>query len=79
MRMPEEQMRIYRAALGDNKLGGTPGFLQAEGLPFPEPWHPLLQLDSTQVPFWNNFGDVGIGYAFINGNGIDGRFLWQCC
>lgn len=37
------------------------------------------KLDSTQVPFWINFGDAGIGYAFINGKGTDGRFLWQCC
>ncbi len=79
MRLPDEQARTYRAALGGNKVGGTPGFLQADELPIREPWHLLLQLDSTQVPFWINFGDAGIGYAFINGNGTDGRFLWQCC
>lgn len=79
MQLPEEQATAYREALGGNKLGGTPGFLQGDELPMPEPWHLLLQLDSTQIPFWINFGDAGIGYAFINRTGTEGRFLWQCC
>jgi len=53
MQMPEEQARAYRDALGGNKLGGTPGFLQGDELPIPEPWYLLLQLDSAQVPFWS--------------------------
>ena len=77
--IPEAQATAYRNAVAGNKLGGTPGFLQGDELPIPEPWHLLLQLDSTQVPFWINFGDAGIGYAFINSNGTEGRFLWQCC
>lgn len=77
--MPEAQAKAYRDALGGNKLGGSPGFLQGDELPLPEPWLLLLQLDSAQVPFWINFGDVGIGYAFINTDGTEGRFLWQCC
>jgi len=77
--MPEEKAEAYRVALAGNKLGGTPGFLQGDELPIPEPWHLLLQLDSTQVPFWVNFGDAGIGYAFINRDGSAGKFLWQCC
>lgn len=79
VRMPEEQAKLYRSALAGNKLGGTPGFLQGDELPIAEPWHLLLQLDSTQVPFWINFGDAGIGYAFMNAAGTEGRFLWQCC
>ena len=79
MRLPEEQASAYRDALKGNKLGGTPGFLQGDELPISERWYLLLQLDSTQVPFWINFGDAGIGYAFINGAGTEGRFLWQCC
>src|SRR5881296_2484384 len=77
--LPEEEAKAYRKALAGNKVGGTPGFLQGDELPFPAPWHLLLQLDSTQVPFWINFGDAGIGYAFINRNGTEGKFLWQCC
>jgi uncharacterized protein YwqG len=77
--MPEEEARGYRESLTGNKLGGTPGFLQSDELPITDPWHLLLQLDSTQVPFWINFGDAGVGYAFIDRAGTQGRFLWQCC
>jgi uncharacterized protein YwqG len=79
MELPKEQADNYLESLVGNKLGGTPGFLQNDELPVSEPWHLLLQLDSTRVPFWINFGDAGVGYAFINGNGTDGKFLWQCC
>ena len=77
--LPEAQVRAYSDSLSGNKLGGTPGFLQGDELPIPEPWHLLLQLDSAQIPFWINFGDAGIGYAFINRAGTEGKFLWQCC
>jgi uncharacterized protein YwqG len=79
MEIPEEQARVYRDALDGNKLGGTPGFLQGDELPIPDPWYLLIQLDSARVPFWINFGDAGIGYAFINQPGTEGKFLWQCC
>ena len=79
MDMSKEEIIAYHDALGGNKLGGTPGFLQGDEIPVPEPWYLLLQLDSTQVPFWINFGDAGIGYAFINRTGTEGKFLWQCC
>lgn len=78
-RLQETEAKSYRDKLVGNKLGGTPGFLQNDELPFPEPWHLLLQLDSAYVPFWINFGDAGIGYAFLNGNGMEAKFLWQCC
>jgi uncharacterized protein YwqG len=77
--LSESDAKAYRDKLAGNKVGGTPDFLQSDELPFPERWHLLLQLDSTQVPFWINFGDAGIGYAFLNGNGTEGKFLWQCC
>jgi len=79
MDMSDQETRAYREALQGNKLGGTPGFLQNDELPISAPWHLLLQLDSTRVPFWINFGDAGVGYAFINGTGAEGKFLWQCC
>ena len=78
-RLPDSEAKAYREILAGNKLGGAPGFLQGDELPFPEPWHLLLQLDSTRAPYWINFGDAGIGYAFINANGTKGKFLWQCC
>lgn len=50
----------------------TPG--ESEG----KPWELLVQLDSTAMPFSVNFGDAGIGYAFLSPEGDEGRFLWQC-
>ncbi len=61
----------------DNQIGGAPCWLQSEELPTEE-WRLLLQLDSASVPFWINFGDVGVGYAFLSPDGDSGLFLWQC-
>jgi hypothetical protein len=36
-----------------------------------------LQLDSTGVPFEVNFGDGGVGYAFLAADGNVGKFAWQ--
>ena len=72
------QFGAYRHALVGNKLGGTPDLIQHEELPVPALGDLLLQLDSTRVPFWINIGDAGMGYAFINRNGTEGSFLWQC-
>ncbi len=65
----------------ENKIGGIPHFLQGEEFPDNNPnnWKLLLQLDSSSVPFEINFGDAGVGYAFISNDGITGKFLWQCC
>jgi uncharacterized protein YwqG len=66
------------AAYEEVKIGGTSIFLQGEEYPEGGDWRLLLQLDSASVPFHVNFGDAGIGYAFISGDGNKGRFLWQC-
>jgi uncharacterized protein YwqG len=68
----------YAEALNGNKLGGAPYFIQNDELPIRGGWHLLLQLDSVQVPFAVNFGDTGVGYAFISQDGRVGKFLWQC-
>jgi hypothetical protein len=68
----------YAKALGGNKIGGTPGFLQGDEFPKGGPWNLLLQLDSTKVPFLIDFGDSGNGYAFISKDGNKAKFLWQC-
>lgn len=67
------------AALSEIKIGGTPAFLQGEEYPAGGEWRLLLQLDSASVPFYVNFGDAGVGYAFLSEDGRSGRFLWQCC
>jgi uncharacterized protein YwqG len=59
------------------KIGGTPAFLQGPEFPAGDNWRLLLQLDSTKVPFYVNFGDAGVGYAFLSEDGTSGRFLWQ--
>jgi hypothetical protein len=53
-------------------------FMQGDEIPFDKGWQLLLQLDSCSVPFSVNFGDAGVGYAFLNGNGDEAKFLWQC-
>jgi len=55
-----------------------PCFIQADEFPEAGPWRLLLQLDSMTVPFHVNFGDAGIGYAYISEDGPSGTFLWQC-
>ena len=74
----EDQLEEYAMQLSGSKIGGTPGFLQSAEFPEGGPWKLLLQLDSTQVPFHLDFGDEGIGYAFISEDGTHARFLWQC-
>jgi len=68
----------YAQALDGNKIGGTPIFLQGDEFPTDGEYKLLLQLDSTRTPFFVNFGDAGIAYAFINSEGTVGKFLWQC-
>lgn len=69
----------YAEQLMGNKIGGTPCFLQYDEFPpGEENWQLLLQLDSTDVPFYINFGDAGVAYAFINQDATLGKMLWQC-
>lgn len=72
----DREFDAYTAKCEGNKIGGTPYFLQEDRLP--PSGHLLLQLDSTKVPFWINFGDSGVGYAFISPDGTLGKFLFQC-
>jgi uncharacterized protein YwqG len=65
--------------VAENKIGGSPAFLQGEEFPFEGNCSLLLQLDSCSVPFYVNFGDAGAAYAFLNRAGDQGKFLWQCC
>ena len=74
----EAEFDAYEKPLDGNKVAGTPGFIQADEFPEAGPWRLLLQLDSMTVPFHVNFGDAGIGYAYISEDGRSGRFLWQC-
>ncbi|HEY2345075.1 MAG TPA: DUF1963 domain-containing protein [Xanthomonadaceae bacterium] len=73
-----DAFETYMSALEGNKIGGTPAFLQGDEFPEGNGWRLLLQLDSTQVPFFVNFGDAGVGYAFVDANATSARFLWQC-
>lgn len=60
-----------------NKVSGNPHWLQYPE--YPRNCHTLLlQLDSTRTPFSINFGDAGVGYAFLSRTRREGAFLWQC-
>ena len=73
--MDEPTFDRYSKEVEGNKIGGTPAFLQEDAMP--PGGHLLLQLDSTKVPFYLNFGDCGVGYAFISPDGSMGKFLFQ--
>ena len=75
---PDERHQEYDDSLLGNKIGGTPGFIQGDEFPGGDFSMLILQLDSTEVPFFLNFGDCGVGYAFLSSNGRSGKFLWQC-
>lgn len=74
--MDEPSFAVYSKGIEGNKIGGTPHFLQQDQLPTGG-GHLLLQLDSNNVPFSINFGDCGIGYAFLSPDGSMGKFLFQ--
>lgn len=77
--MPESQHQHYCDSLIGNKLAGVPGFIQPDEFPFSEKKSQLvLQLDASRVPFYVDFGDVGVGYLFVETGSNQGRFLWQC-
>lgn len=75
---PEQAfMKDEPEQLSENKIGGTPAFLQGDDTP-KGGYDLLLQLDSTSVPFYVNFGDAGVAYVFIARDRMSGKFLWQC-
>jgi uncharacterized protein YwqG len=74
----ETAWETYASALDGNKIGGSPFFIQNTEFPGPGRWRLLLQLDSTKVPFFVNFGDAGVGYLFLSEDGQVAKFLWQC-
>ncbi|MFC4062932.1 hypothetical protein ACFOWE_32020 [Planomonospora corallina] len=61
----------------DNRLGGSPTWVQGEEYP-PGDWSFLLQLNDGGEFYGVNFGDAGVGYGFLSADGREGRFLWQC-
>jgi uncharacterized protein YwqG len=78
VKLMEEEDASATNSLEENKIGGAPAFLQGEEFPFEGHCLLLLQLDSCSVPFYVNFGDAGVGYAFLNEQGDRAKFLWQC-
>lgn len=74
----DDQFDTYYDSLSGNKIGGEPAFVQGEEFPGDDSWRFFLQLEMMEVPFFVNFGDAGVGYAFVSGDGEEGRFLWHC-
>jgi len=78
-KLPSEKVNEYYDSISGNKFGGVPGFIQQEEFPFDQDKSQLiLQLDQKEVPFRVEFGDIGVGYLFIEKGGDRARFLWQC-
>jgi uncharacterized protein YwqG len=77
-KMPKAEAEAATAKLDENKIRGSPAFMQGDEFPFEGPCQLLLQLDSCSVPFSINFGDAGVAYAFLNEDGTEAKFLWQC-
>lgn len=81
----KEARDVYWAALLEDKLGGTPvptPFGPRFGADF-DGWRLILQLNTKDNapevgdPFFINFADDGVGYAFLSPDGHSGRFLWS--
>jgi len=62
-----------------SRLFGEPLWLQNDETPAGGPWDLIVQIDSANREFDVNFGDAGVGYAFIRRDGKAARFRWQCC
>jgi len=77
-KLSEIEKKAATGKMDENKIGGTPVFMQGDEFPFDGNCRLLLQLDSCSVPFSINFGDAGVGYAFLNEAGDRAKFLWQC-
>lgn len=70
----------YMAALCEDKIGGTP-VTRADAPEFHDPkrWRLVLQLNTMVYdddPFFLNFADDGVGYAFLSQDGRRGTFTW---
>jgi uncharacterized protein YwqG len=78
-KLPQAEREAAKGKLDENKIGGSPVFLQGDEFPFGGNCQLLLQLDACSVPFEINFGDSGVGYAFLNETGDQAKFMWQCC
>jgi uncharacterized protein YwqG len=60
-----------------SKLGGIPAFVQEEDYPevyADEEWNLIMQLCSSELPFFVNFGDECVGYVLLTSNG---KKIWQ--
>lgn len=68
----------YCAYLDESKIGGAPAFLQYPEHPGRGNWRLLAQLNGDLFDYNINFGDAGVGYAFIDEDGAAAKFLWQC-
>ncbi|TWU49301.1 DUF1963 domain-containing protein [Rubripirellula reticaptiva] len=77
-KMSEKDAAAVTGKLDENKIGGSPVFMQGDEFPFEGQCQLLVQLDSCSVPFSINFGDAGVGYAFLSEDGMEAKFLWQC-
>jgi hypothetical protein len=70
--------RGHFEAVAGNKLGGTPPPFDPKRLPISlERANLILQLDMATVPFFVDFGDMGVGHLFFDADSDQGYFTWS--
>ncbi|MGW4640162.1 hypothetical protein ACWEN6_16620 [Sphaerisporangium sp. NPDC004334] len=73
-----EEVNQTDVSTRDSWLLGAPIWQQYEEVPPGGPWTFFFQLRASVENHYDlNFGDAGVGYAFLSGDLAEGRFLWQ--
>lgn len=76
-KLDKTSQRNYLNTLVGNKIGGTPYSWVDNQFPIDNRWKLILAIDSTDVPFFLDFGGTGIGYMFLSPDGKRGKYLCQ--
>jgi predicted DNA-binding WGR domain protein len=80
----EKRQNQYEEQIQSDKFGGTP-LLWDDDAPnnFPQDWHLLLQLNSSdgydaELPFCHSYGDGGCGWWFLSKDGKSVEYMSMC-
>ncbi|MFK3979515.1 hypothetical protein ACI2K4_03940 [Micromonospora sp. NPDC050397] len=73
---PEHRDRYFQAVDHD-KIGGTALLDEEHDRPVGGPWRLLLRVATNWTPFYLNLGAAPVAFAFVSGDGREGRLLVQ--